>query len=62
MKITNANQFEALVAELEKNPCLAKGFRKGTIPANFKQQWEDISAIVTAHGPPTRDGDGWQKV
>ncbi|XP_017470687.1 PREDICTED: uncharacterized protein LOC108362279 isoform X3 [Rhagoletis zephyria] len=62
MKITSAEQFETLIAELEKSPCLAKGFQKGTAPANFKQQWETISSKLNALGPPLRDSDGWQKV
>ncbi|XP_017483658.1 PREDICTED: uncharacterized protein LOC108372472 isoform X2 [Rhagoletis zephyria] len=62
MKITSAEQFETLIAELEKSPCLAKGFQKGTAPANFKQQWEAISSKLNALGPPLRDSDGWQKV
>lgn len=62
MKITNNEQFQKLVEELEKNPSLAKGFKKGTVPTNFKQQWENIASILNASGPPSRDGDGWQKV
>ncbi|XP_017466345.1 PREDICTED: uncharacterized protein LOC108359153 [Rhagoletis zephyria] len=62
MKITSAEQFETLIAELEKSPCLAKGLQKGTAPANFKQQWEAISSKLNALGPPLRDSDGWQKV
>ncbi|XP_017465623.1 PREDICTED: uncharacterized protein LOC108358680 [Rhagoletis zephyria] len=62
MKITSAEQFETLIAELEKSPCLAKGFQKGTAPANFKQQWEAISSKLNALEPPLRDSDGWQKV
>lgn len=62
MKISNVQQFETLVAELEKNPTLAKGFRRGTTPANFKLQWDDLSIKLNALGPPLRDGDGWQKV
>lgn len=62
MKITNTEQFEKLVGELEKNPCLAKGFKKGTVPNNFYQQWENIAVKLNASGPPSRDADGWQKV
>ena len=32
IKITNSIQFEKLVEELQKNPSLAKGFRRGTTP------------------------------
>lgn len=62
MKITNNEQFQKLVEELEKNPSLAKGFKKGTVPTNFNQLWENIASILNAFGPPRRDGDGWQKV
>lgn len=62
LKVTNAKQFETLVKELEKNPSLAKGYRRGTIPSNFKEQWEEITVQVNARGPPRRYGDGWQKV
>ncbi|XP_017470355.1 PREDICTED: uncharacterized protein LOC108362035 [Rhagoletis zephyria] len=62
MKITNNNQFAQLVLELEKNPALAKGFSKGTVPNNFKSQWQDIANAINALGPPLRDGEGWQKV
>uniref|UniRef100_A0A1I8N660 Regulatory protein zeste n=1 Tax=Musca domestica TaxID=7370 RepID=A0A1I8N660_MUSDO len=62
IKITNTNQFNKLVEELEKNPILAKGFRKGTVPKDFKEQWESVSKVLNALGPPTRSCDGWQKV
>lgn len=62
VKVTNANQFQKLVDELEKNPSLAKGFRRGTVPCNFKEQWEDIAKNLNSLGPPIRTGDGWQKV
>lgn len=62
MKISSAKQFETLVAELEKNPSLAKGFRRGTVPSNFKGQWEEIANKLNSFGPPLRDSDGWQKV
>ncbi|XP_067637471.1 t-SNARE domain-containing protein 1-like [Eurosta solidaginis] len=62
IKITNSNQFAQLVLELEKNPALATGFSKGTVPNNFKAQWQDIAIAINALGPPLRDGEGWQKV
>lgn len=62
MKISNAKQFESLVEQLEKNPSLAKGFRRGAVPSNFRQQWEDIANKLNSFGPPRRDSDGWQKV
>ncbi|XP_019894828.1 uncharacterized protein LOC109614041 [Musca domestica] len=62
MKITTAKQFEILVSEMEKNPCLAKGFTKGHVPANFKSDWESIATKLNVNGPPIRDPDGWQKV
>ncbi|XP_067629238.1 uncharacterized protein [Eurosta solidaginis] len=62
MKITSAQHFEVLIAELEKNPCLTKGFQIGMALANFKQQWEAISIKLYSLGPPLRDSGGWQKV
>lgn len=62
MKITNADQFEKLVEELEKNPSLARGFRRGLVPSSFKEQWGELSKVLNALGPPRRFGDGWQKV
>lgn len=62
MKITSTKQFEILVAELEKNPRLAKGFSKSHVPANFKSDWEAIATKLNASGPPVRDTDGWQRV
>ena len=62
IKITNSIQFEKLVEELQKNPSLAKGFRRGTSPSNFKQEWNDLTKVLNALGPPRRLGDGWQKV
>ncbi|XP_065356135.1 uncharacterized protein LOC135950526 [Calliphora vicina] len=62
VKITNSTQFEKLVEEMEKNTALAKGFRRGTVPNNFKELWESISTVLNAFGPPRRSGDGWQKV
>ncbi|XP_037825558.1 uncharacterized protein LOC119613600 [Lucilia sericata] len=62
IKITNGKQFETLMSELEKNPCLAKGFSRGTNPTNFKNDWEQIAVKLNSIGPPIRDSDGWQKV
>lgn len=62
MKITNSSQFEKLVDELKKNPSLARGFRRGTVPNDFKEQWERIATALNDLGPPNRTGDGWQKV
>lgn len=38
IKITNKCQFEKLVEELKKNPSLARGFRRGIAPTNFKEE------------------------
>ena len=62
IKITNKCQFQKLVHELEKNPSLARGYHRGTAPANFKDQWEHIATAVNSLGPPVRTSDGWQKV
>lgn len=62
IKITNKRQFEKLVEELEKNPPLARGFQKGTVPNNFNEQWESIATVVNSLGPPIRSAGGWQKV
>lgn len=62
IKITNKCQFEKLVQELEKHPSLARGFRRGIAPTNFKEEWESISTVLNSLGPPIRTGDGWQKV
>lgn len=51
-KITNSIQFNKLVEEMEKNPPLAKGFQKGSLPSDFKEQWEGIATILNALGPP----------
>lgn len=61
-KITNGTQFDCLIKELGKNPSLAKGFSRGSLPSNFKKNWEDITTKLNAFGPPARDSDGWQKV
>lgn len=50
--ITNANQFEKLVEELEKNPFLARGFRRGTVPNDFKEQRESVATALNALGSP----------
>lgn len=62
VKITNSNQFDKFVQLLEKNPPLARGFRRGTVPIDYKEQWEKISVELNALGPPIRTADGWQKV
>lgn len=62
MKITSLKQFEILVAEMEKEPAYAKGFRKGIKPLNFESFWRKISEKLNPLGPPVRDGDGWHKV
>ncbi|XP_036328982.1 uncharacterized protein LOC118741200 isoform X3 [Rhagoletis pomonella] len=62
LKITNGQQFELLVAEIEKNPSMVKGCQRGVNPTAFNQQWEDITNLLNAHGPPLRDSDGWQRV
>lgn len=62
LKITNGQQFKLLVAEIKKNPSLAKGCQRGVNPTNFNQQWEDVTNLLNAHGPPLRDSDGWQRV
>lgn len=62
IKITNQRQFEQLVEELQKNPSLARGFQKGTVPNNLNEQWESIATVLNSLGPPLRSGAGWQKV
>lgn len=62
MKITTVQQFEMLVAEMEKDPAYAKGFRKGIKPLNFEGFWNNIAEKINPFGPPVRDGDGWHKV
>lgn len=62
IKITNPAQFQKLVEELEKSPSLARGFRRGTVPNDFKEQWERITTGLNSLGPPVRTSDGWQKV
>lgn len=62
IKITNSTQFEKLVEELGRNPALARGFRRGAVPNDFKEQWEKIATALNSLGPPIRNYDGWQKV
>ena len=40
----------------------AKGFDRRTVANNFKEQWNELSIVLNALGPPRRLGDGWQKV
>lgn len=61
-RITNPNQFEKLVEGLENNSSFVKGFRKGTIPNDFMEQWDSVATALNALGPPSRTGNEWQKL
>ena len=62
-KITSQCQFEELVRFMEANVGIARGYtstKDGKKEA--KKQWEEISNILNALGPPIRTENEWRRV
>ncbi|XP_058448988.1 uncharacterized protein LOC131428948 [Malaya genurostris] len=66
LKVTNRNQFEAMVSHMEKNPHIAKGQRfaetANISKTNYNVFWNRLTADLNSLGPPIRSIMEWQKV